>query len=398
MQIDYTDPFAAQQAQAQASLQAAQQAKQYRTPQGPGMVGRVYVGAHPLQGLAELLRTRQAANQEEEAMQQLQGIGAQRQEAQNRDMSAFVDILRGKPAQPAFEAAGPAPQGAPQEGGYTVPAQAAKAGDPYAAYGMAMSSQSPMVRQIGMQGMAHLPQMEATKAEREANREFQAEQREADRQMRRDIAQQNLDLRREVRNAGAQKAGGDQWKYDAGSDTWVQPPNEQFPMGRATPNVGKVAAGQNFDYLASNFVGDEKNPGIVDKTPQGGWLGIGGKLGTGTQSAKEFDNAKEQMSTELRKIFRIPGEGALSDKEQAQYGIQLPSRDNDPDLNRQIVKDLRFRVANSVNPQGVNPLQPNTPKPEGRTPKPVGPKVGDVQDGFVFMGGNPADPKSWKKQ
>lgn len=186
MQIDYTDPFAAQQAQAQASLQAAQQAKQYRTPQGPGMVGRVYVGAHPLQGLAELLRTRQAANQEEEAMQQLQGIGAQRQEAQNRDMSAFVQALRGTPAQPAFEAAGPAPQGAPQEGGYTVPAQAAKAGDPYAAYSQAMTSQSPMVRQMGMQGMAQLPQLEAAKAEKEAYRAWQENQKELDRKARED--------------------------------------------------------------------------------------------------------------------------------------------------------------------------------------------------------------------
>lgn len=205
MQVDYSDPFSVQQAQAQASLQAAQQAKQYRAPKETGMVGRVYVGTHPLQHVAELLRTYQGVKQEENAMNKLLDIGQQRQEAQGRDMSAFVQALRGTPAQPAFEAAGPAQQGAPQEGGYTVPAQAAKAGDPYAAYSQAMTSQSPMVRQMGMQGMAQLPQLEQAKAEREANRAWQEQQRELDRQMRRDIAQQNLDLRREVRNAGAQK-------------------------------------------------------------------------------------------------------------------------------------------------------------------------------------------------
>lgn len=197
MQIDYSDPFAAQQAQAQASLQAAQQAKQYRTPQGPGMVGRVYVGAHPLQGLAEVLRTNQAANQEEAAMKQLQGIGQQRQEAQGRDMSAFVQALRGTPAN------APAPD---YEGNAVGPTMPAKAGDPYAAYAQATASQSPMVRQMGMTGMAQLPQLEAAKAEKEANRLWQEQQRELDRQTRRDIAQQNVDLRREIRATAPQKA------------------------------------------------------------------------------------------------------------------------------------------------------------------------------------------------
>jgi len=185
-QFDYTDPWAVQQAQAQASLEQAQQAKQYRAPKDPGMVGRVYVGSHPLESLAELLRTYKAGQMEKEATDKLMGIGQQRQEAQNRDMSAFVQALRGTPAQPAFEAAGPAPQGAPQEGGYTVPAQAAKAGDPYAAYSQAMTSQSPMVRQMGMQGMAQLPQLEQAKAEREANRAWQENQKALDRQARED--------------------------------------------------------------------------------------------------------------------------------------------------------------------------------------------------------------------
>jgi len=150
MQIDYTDPFAAQQAQAQASLQAAQQAKQYRTPQGPGMVGRVYVGAHPLQGLAEVLRTRQAANQEEDAMKQLQGIGQQRQTESNRVSDAMLGALRGTPAMPENA---PQPDYQGNAVGPTMPAQPAKAGSMMDAYKVAANSQLPEYQRMGREGM-----------------------------------------------------------------------------------------------------------------------------------------------------------------------------------------------------------------------------------------------------
>jgi hypothetical protein len=54
----------------------------------------------------------------------------------------------------------------------------------------------------------------------------------------------------------------------------------------------------------------------------------------------------------MRKIFRIHGEGAMSDKEQAQYGIQMPKRENSAELNRQIIQDLMVRSQNAVIPSG----------------------------------------------
>jgi hypothetical protein len=163
----------------------------------------------------------------------------------------------------------------------------------------------------------------------------------------------------------------DDWKYDAGSDTWVMPPTPEYPMGRSTPNVGKVSAMKNLEYLGNQFVGTKEQPGIVDRATTGGWFGAKGALTTGTQEAREFDNATEQMSTELRKIFRIPGEGSLSDKEQAQYGIQLPRRGNEPALNRRIIQDLMVRAQNSVLPP-TNPLQPAQPPapPQNQPPAP----------------------------
>jgi len=195
----FTDPFAAQEAIAQAAFNRAQkQQQEFNVPQGT-MAGQVYVPSSPLQHLGELLRQKGAMNQEKKAMQELQGIGQQRQEAQGRDMSAFVQALRGTPAQPEFQAAGPAPQGAPQEGGYTVPAQAAKPGDAYGAYAQAAASQSPMVRQMGMQGMAQLPQMEQqAQLRREALAQQQSENA-LNRQSREDNLRMQLDAQRQMK-------------------------------------------------------------------------------------------------------------------------------------------------------------------------------------------------------
>jgi hypothetical protein len=182
------------------------------------------------------------------------------------------------------------------------------------------------------------------------------------------------------RNPAPAKPAGADWKYDAGSDAWVKPPSAEFPMGQTTPNAGKAASFKNFNYLADNLAGADDKGGTIAKTAQGGYFGLGGALGSGTQAAKEFDNTVEQMSTELRTVFRIPGEGALSDKEQAQYGIQLPKRGNDPELNRKIVRDLRVRMGNKVDPQNAN--KPTTPqKTVVRTGTINGRKVVQYSDG-----------------
>jgi len=144
--IDYSDPFAVQQAQAQASLLRAQQEQQYQPKQGQ-MAGRVYVPTSPVEHMAGALRNIMGGQQERQAIQEMQGIGQQRQEAQGRDMSAFVQALRGTPEN------APAPDYSGNAVGPTMPA---KAGDPMAAYTQASQSTNPMMRQMGMQGTVNL--------------------------------------------------------------------------------------------------------------------------------------------------------------------------------------------------------------------------------------------------
>lgn len=99
----------------------------------------------------------------------------------------------------------------------------------------------------------------------------------------------------------------------------------------------KVPAQKSMDYVISQF-----EP-ILDQSMQGMFAGpIGGVFDYG--DSRRFDNLREQLSTELRTVFRIPGEGTLSDREQAQYGIQLPDRKNPAEVNRAILRDVRERV------------------------------------------------------
>jgi hypothetical protein len=109
-------------------------------------------------------------------------------------------------------------------------------------------------------------------------------------------------------------------------------------IGEATGGQAtKKPAQASMDYVLSQF-----EP-ILDQTMQGMFAGPLGKA-FDYGDRKRFDNLREQLSTELRTVFRIPGEGTLSDREQAQYGLQLPDTSNPPDVNRAILRDVRERV------------------------------------------------------
>jgi len=60
--------------------------------------------------------------------------------------------------------------------------------------------------------------------------------------------------------------------------------------------------------------------------------------------AKLFETYREQLSGAVRAALRIPGEGTLSDQEQAQYGLQLPSLGQTKENNEKIVKALINQV------------------------------------------------------
>jgi hypothetical protein len=123
----------------------------------------------------------------------------------------------------------------------------------------------------------------------------------------------------------------------------------------AGAQTAKAPAKASMDYVIGEF---RKQ---IATTPQGGLFGYKGKSGTVTSKAdkERFDNLREQLSTELRTAFRIPGEGTLSDAEQKQYGVQLPSTDYEPENNVKILEDIEARTS----------LRLGTPMDSGDKPK-----------------------------
>jgi hypothetical protein len=118
----------------------------------------------------------------------------------------------------------------------------------------------------------------------------------------------------------------------------AQAKGEGQTVGEAVgAQAGKAPAKSSMDYVISKF-----EP-VLDKTAQGMVAGPLGKV-FDYGDRRRFDNLREQLSTELRTVFRIPGEGTLSDREQQQYGLQLPDTSNPPDVNRAILNDIRART------------------------------------------------------
>jgi hypothetical protein len=84
----------------------------------------------------------------------------------------------------------------------------------------------------------------------------------------------------------------------------------------------------------------------LDRVATGGPLGITGAVGRifDAQDSRQFETFKEQLSSGLRAALRIPGEGALSDREQAQYGLTLPSLGMSKERNIEIMRALEDQV------------------------------------------------------
>ena len=98
------------------------------------------------------------------------------------------------------------------------------------------------------------------------------------------------------------------------------------------------------NYLAQQFLGDPttNTPGAIDKLYSGGFMGAKSMAApiVDRQDRDNFESLKRQLSTQLRVIFRIPGEGTLSDRDQQDNNLMLPSVEYDPATNKTIMKNL----------------------------------------------------------
>lgn len=173
--------------QALAKRKAAQDAMgSFRSPEA-SMVSGHYVRPGFGDTLAQGLRSYNAMKDVEKADAEIPALLQQRTEGTQKALADFLRQSQGTPAN------------APQDGvGPTLPAQAPNM---QGAYGALMQAPDAGLRQMGMQGMAQIPQMEMQQKQREEERAF----RQQEAQLAREARAQELQMRMQDQRATQQE-------------------------------------------------------------------------------------------------------------------------------------------------------------------------------------------------
>lgn len=169
--------------------------------QGGQMVSGHFV-ANPWQEFADVFRAYKGKEKEANALEQYKGLGERRVAERS---SLLADALKQMQGAPAFEAAGPAPQGAPQDGGYVVPAMKP---DLMGGYSRLAGSTDPQLQAMGLHGIQQIPAMQQqAELKREAMAQ-QASENALNRQAREDQIRLQLQGQQEMRQlmAGQKQA------------------------------------------------------------------------------------------------------------------------------------------------------------------------------------------------
>lgn len=141
-----------------------------QSPQG-SMVSGYYVAPSFTQGLAQMLKAYQGGKGVREADARQKALAEAVRGRQTEEMGKFTKLLAGTPQEQL-----PADQFGPP--------QPAQAPDTKGAYAFAANAMTPALQQVGLRGLAEMPQLEAAQAERVESRQFRKEEAEAMRAQR----------------------------------------------------------------------------------------------------------------------------------------------------------------------------------------------------------------------
>lgn len=188
------------------------------------------------------------------------------------------------------------------------------------------------------------------------------------------------------------------------------------PAGEAASFGGANAAIQALDDVNGLVSANEKDFG-----PGAGLLsGLQAKAGIG-DSGKRTRLIDAELKTRAQIIGKYLEGGKLTDSDIERYKAQLPQFTDAPDVARGKVQNLQRLIAqkqsaeaNAIGQAGydtsglVGSAIKATPSIKATSAKgggaikdaqaaSFGLKIGSVEDGHMYVGGNPADPNSWKK-
>lgn len=128
--------------------------------------------------------------------------------------------------------------------------------------------------------------------------------------------------------------------------------------------------------------------------------------------AYDFKTKLAQLSGQnfLTEIQRMKGQGSLSDSEGKRLesaSAALDAAQSEPEFLKQLMQlqsELQFykqraerKAAGQTAATSAPAPRPAPSRPAPAAQRPGAPKQGTIKNGYVFMGGNPADPKSWRK-
>jgi len=149
-----------------------------------------------------------------------------------------------------------------------------------------------------------------------------------------------------------------------------------------------------------------------------GLTSMAGKMGIDIGDAGPVQ-AAEAIISQMVPSQRVAGSGTMSDADLALFKASLPSLMNTPDGNKRIIDTMRAinqyeiqigEISDAVIDSSMtrkegrdamraipNPLEGFAPQvqPEIASPIDGAPQAGQEMDGFVFNGGDPADPNNW---
>lgn len=124
------------------------------------------------------------------------------------------------------------------------------------------------------------------------------------------------------------------------TQTGAMKPLSTVPAAQRTTEAGRATSVTRVDTIA-DLISKQ-----MEKVGTGGPLGLTGGLSRifDSQDAKLFETYRQQLSTALRAALRIPGEGALSDRDLALYGLTLPELGQSRENNLAILESLKQQV------------------------------------------------------
>ena len=387
---------------------------QTQAPQGR-MVGGRFVAPHALEYLAAGLRGFGGIRGEQMAEDELRQLQTARKQAVADALRGFNENMQDRPAEVLPpDVAGPPQPAQPQN----IPA----------AYQALMQAPDPSLRQMGMQGITRLPELQAQREERQAQRDFQRQQAELQNQQFIERLQMQHQMRMEAmreQNASREQMAQAQREFQeqmanirssiTSSQPYFQPvQTAQGVMafnartGRVEPVVGSsgqpIIGAQYDPVLQGSLAGSKtgatteaklrtearldapkaiaqgeetirlvddllKAPGMKQAVGASRMLGIQKIPGT---SAKDFDVRLDQLKGQqfLQAFESLKGGGAITEiegKKATDAIARMDAASSEAEFTkaaREFQSVIRQGVARAKNAQGAQTIQPAQTAPK----------------------------------